>query len=227
MSACLLFLIVQTFIVSLHPASFSTCAGCMPGLQTSLCVFPALATCHASLSDSLPHYPGNLSVFPTLHPYTTIPLQPDLFSKGQKSHRDPDIDTLKPLDPHILTRGEVLSVCKALGRRLRCSQGEQPQPNVISHFAALRHEIKQGIHCRRLKLFLWSVPLVASCLNSLTSPPCLWVCYQGLGEAVKQWREGKKTHLKAYTISMVSDWLLLEEDTYWWNLLVGSWDCWE
>lgn len=77
-SACLLFLIVQAFFVSLHPASFSTCAGCMPGLQTSLCVFPALATCHASLSDSLPHYPGHLTVFPTPLHYNPSPNWPVL-----------------------------------------------------------------------------------------------------------------------------------------------------
>lgn len=50
-----------SFFVSLHPASFSTCAGCAPGLQTRLCVFPALATGHASLPGSLPHHPGNLT----------------------------------------------------------------------------------------------------------------------------------------------------------------------
>lgn len=151
-------------------------------------------------------------------------LQTDQFLKGQQRHRYTDIETLKPLDPHISWKDEVLSVCKAVGRRWRRSQGEQPQHNVISHFAALGHEIKRGIHCRRPILFLWSVPLAVSCLNSLTSPPCLWVCYQGL---VKQWRQGERTYLKAFAISLFYVWLLLELDTHWWNLLLASWDCWE
>lgn len=73
-SACLRFFAGQPshppiFFLSLHPATFSTCAGCTPGLQTRLCVFPTLAACHASLPVFLPRHPGNLT---TVCPY---PLQ--------------------------------------------------------------------------------------------------------------------------------------------------------
>lgn len=153
MSACLLFLIGQPpFFVSLHPASFSTCAGCMPGLQTRLCVFPALATCHTSLPGSLPHHPGNLTTVCPSPP--TIPLQPDQSPKGQQTHPGPDRNTPKPLNPHLSRKGEALSVCRALGRGWIQSQGELPLHNAISHFAASGHEIKRGIHCRSLKSFL-------------------------------------------------------------------------
>lgn len=64
MFACLFFLIVLPLCIP-HPAPFSTCAGCTPGLQTRLCVFSALATCHATLPGSEPHHPGNL---PTVCP---------------------------------------------------------------------------------------------------------------------------------------------------------------
>lgn len=77
--------------VSLHPASFSTCAGCTPGLQTRLCVFPALATCHASLPVFLPHHPGNLT---TVCPY---PLQSFSNPSGpQKASRRNQVQTETP-----------------------------------------------------------------------------------------------------------------------------------
>lgn len=74
-SACLLFFLGQAtpLIVSLHPASFSTCAGCTPGPQTRLYVFPALATCHTSLPVFLPHHPGNLTTVFALLLYNLSP----------------------------------------------------------------------------------------------------------------------------------------------------------
>lgn len=129
------------FSVSLHPASFSTCAGCMPGLQTRLYVFPALATCHASPPGSLPRRPGNLT---TVCP---SPL-PSRSPKGQQTYPGPARNTLKVPDQHLSGKGEALSVYKALGRRWR-----QPLHNAISHLAASGHKIKRGIHCRCLKSF--------------------------------------------------------------------------
>lgn len=152
LSVCLLFSIVLPllFFKSLYLVFFSTCAGCMPGFrQGFVCSQPwqpatllLLAPCPSILETS--------ELFALL-PYTTIPLQPDRSPKGQQTHPVPDRNTLYLLDPHLSRKGEALSVCKALGRRWRRSQGEQPLHNAISHFAALGHEIKRGIHCRSLK----------------------------------------------------------------------------
>lgn len=81
------------------------------------------------------------------------------------------------------------------------SQGEKPPHNAISPLAASGHEIKRGIHCRSLKSFLWSRLWAASCLNSLISPPFLWLCYQSLHGAVKTRREHT---LKKYVPSALS-----------------------
>lgn len=153
MSACLLFLIGQpSFFVSLYPASFSTCAGCTPGLQTRLCVFPALATCHAPRTGSLPHHPENLTtVCPSPLRFLSNPTGALKASRCTQVQTE---NTLNPLNQPLSRKGEALSVCKALGRSGRQSQGEQPLHNAISHFAALGHEIKRGIHCRSLKSFL-------------------------------------------------------------------------
>lgn len=62
------------FFYSFHSAFFSTCAGSMPGLQTRLRVFPALAPCHASLPGSLPHHLGKNSQLFALLSCITIPL---------------------------------------------------------------------------------------------------------------------------------------------------------
>lgn len=83
------------FFVSLHPATFSTCAGCTPGPQTRLCVFPALAACHASLPVFLPRHPGNLT---TVCPY---PLQSLSNLTGQQTQPAPDRHTSKLLKPHL------------------------------------------------------------------------------------------------------------------------------
>lgn len=153
MSECLLFLIgLPPFFVSLHPASFSTCAGCMPGLQTRLCVFPALATCHVSLPGSLPHHPGNLT---TVCPSPLQPLSNPTGPLKASRHTQVQTETPRSCSTHI-SQGKV-RLC--LSARLweeggDKSHGEQPVHNVISHFAALGHEIKRGIHCRSLKSFL-------------------------------------------------------------------------
>ncbi|TNN88307.1 hypothetical protein EYF80_001523 [Liparis tanakae] len=93
----------------------------MPGLQTRLCVFPALATCHSSPPGSLPRRPGNLT---TVLPFSpAIPLRPGRSPKGQQAYPGPDRNPLKLLDTHRSRRGEALSVYTALGRRRRRSQG--------------------------------------------------------------------------------------------------------
>lgn len=59
--------------VSLHPASFSTCAGCTPGLQTRLCVFPVLEASYPSLPVFLHQHAGNLTTVFALNPAITLP----------------------------------------------------------------------------------------------------------------------------------------------------------
>ena len=140
--------------------------GACPGLrQGSVCfqhwqaaTLPFLAPCPTILETS--------QLFALLSSDTTIPLW---LARVPYRPPGPDRNTLKLLDLQFWQQGEARSVSKVLGRRW--SQGEQSLHNAISHFAALGHEIKKGIHCRSLKSFLWSVSWAASCLNSLISPP--------------------------------------------------------
>lgn len=117
-SVCiLLFLIVHPllffFFVALLSASFSTCAGCTPRLQTRLCVFPAFGSLPCfSFAGSLPHHPGNLTI--------VCPSPPSLRSlsnltspqKGQQTHPRPDTNTLNtPLNISQAHGAKVSSHC--------------------------------------------------------------------------------------------------------------------
>lgn len=90
-SACRLFFISQHSpplpFVSLHPASFSTCAGCTPGLQTRLCVFPVLAASHPSLPVFLHQHPGKTSqlCLPLTPQSLSHPTGPQMASRCSKS----------------------------------------------------------------------------------------------------------------------------------------------
>lgn len=150
--------------------------------------FQHLCWVHARASDKALCVPslGNLPCFsswlpapPSWKPHNCLPFSRTLQSLSKpvrplKLSRRTQVETQngpRPRDPHHARKGEAVPACGALRRRWRHSQGEQPVHNVISHFAALGHEIKRGIHCRSLKSFLWSVSWPSSCLNSLTSPP--------------------------------------------------------
>lgn len=138
-------------------------------------LFQHLCWVHARASDkalcvpsfgSLPRFSSWLLAPPSWKPHNCLPFSctpqslcnPAGPLKDPQTHPGPDRNTPKLHDPHFLKikkrDGEAVSVCEAPGGRWRRSQGEQPLHNAISHFAALGHEIKRGIHCRSLKSFL-------------------------------------------------------------------------
>lgn len=109
-SICRLFLVRPhpplSLFVSLQPASFSTCAGCMPRLQDKAPCVPGFGNLPLfSPPGSLPHHPGNLT---TVCPSLSLPMRLDLF-RPASSTPGPDRNTLKELDPH-LKREKVMLV---------------------------------------------------------------------------------------------------------------------
>lgn len=191
MCACLFisWLSSPTFLYPFTQPLSAPVLGACPGFrQGSVCSQPWQPAMLLSLAPFLTILETS-QLFAHL-PYSIIPLKPDWVPEGQQRRTGPDRDTLNLFHQHISRFClKVTSFYKALGRRWRQNQGELPQHNVISLFAALGHEIKGGIHCRHLKWFLWSLPMAASCLKSLTSPPFLWECYQSIKKALKTSQE--------------------------------------
>ena len=179
-----------SFFVSLHPASFSTCAGCMPGLQTRLCVFPALATCHASLPGSLPHHPGNLTtVCPS--PRSTIPLQPRLVPERPADaprSRQKHPEAIRPT-PLRHRWGGLVCLSVRLGEE--GGYGAKVSSHCIMRLAicSFRAWNQKGYSLQKSEII--SVKCFMGCQlpKFLNSPPFLWVCYQSLRGAVKTRRE--------------------------------------